>query len=102
MTLNEFETKEDFDNFWREHSDEYDQFSTKQLNKLFKVKDYKISRIKGEITLKAERKKMSPFERFATTKEVRDYVKSLLVRIVEQMIHTIQQLDLEHEEEEHE
>ena len=47
-----FENKEEFAEYLNEHRDELNKFSTCKLNKMFSIPDYRITKIKGEISLK--------------------------------------------------
>jgi len=48
----EFETKQDFNNYYKEHQQELDELKTKELNNKFKVIGHKIIRNKGKITFR--------------------------------------------------
>ena len=50
-----FETKEDFIEYLDKHREELDKLSTCKLNKLCKIKDYRITKIDGEISLKSNK-----------------------------------------------
>ena len=47
----EFETVEDFDNYYRKNKELIDKLSTRGLNQKFKIKNHHIGRLKNEITL---------------------------------------------------
>ncbi len=47
-----FENKEQFAEYLNEHRDELNKYSTCKLNKMFSIPDYRITKIKGEISLK--------------------------------------------------
>lgn len=47
----EFESVEDFDNYYRKNKDFIDQLSTRGLNQKFKIKNHHIGRLKNQITL---------------------------------------------------
>ena len=47
-----FENKEQFAEYLDEHRDELNNYSTCKLNKMFSIPDYRITKIKGEISLK--------------------------------------------------
>ena len=47
-----FENKEQFAEYLDEHRDELNKYSTCKLNKMFSIPDYRITKIKGEISLK--------------------------------------------------
>ena len=47
-----FENKEEFAEYLNEHRDELNKYSTCKLNKMFSIPDYRITKIKGEISLK--------------------------------------------------
>ena len=46
------ENKEQFAEYLDEHRDELNKYSTCKLNKMFSIPDYRITKIKGEISLK--------------------------------------------------
>ena len=47
----EFETVEDFDNYYRKNKEMIDKLSTRGLNQKFKIKNHHIGRLKNEIML---------------------------------------------------
>lgn len=47
----EFESVEDFDNYYRKNKEFIDQLSTRGLNQKFKIKNHHIGRLKNQITL---------------------------------------------------
>ena len=47
----EFETVEDFDNYYRKNKEMVDNLSTRGLNQKFKIKGHHIGRLKNQITL---------------------------------------------------
>lgn len=48
----EFETKQDFNDYYKEHQQEIDELKTKELNNKFKVVGHKIIRNKGKIAFR--------------------------------------------------
>ena len=50
--LKEFNTVEEFNNFYSLNKDELDKQTTHKLNKMYHVKGYRITKIKGELMLK--------------------------------------------------
>lgn len=48
----EFISPEEFNLFYKIHKDEMDKLTTHKLNKLYHIKDYRITKIKGELMLK--------------------------------------------------
>lgn len=48
----EFETKQDFNDYYKEHQKEIDELKTKELNNKFKVEGFKIIRNKGKIAFR--------------------------------------------------
>lgn len=48
----EFETKQDFNDYYKEHQKELDELKTKELNNKFKVVGHKIIRNKGKIAFR--------------------------------------------------
>lgn len=47
-----FDSKENFINFYQTHKSELDSSTTHILNKKYKIEGYKITKIKGELSLK--------------------------------------------------
>lgn len=50
--LKEFNSIEEFNNFYSLNKDELNQMTTHKLNKMYNVKGYRITKIKGELMLK--------------------------------------------------
>ena len=50
--LKEFNSVEEFNNFYSLNKKELDQITTHKLNKMYHVKGYRITKIKGELMLK--------------------------------------------------
>ena len=48
----EFETKQDFNDYYKEHQKELDELKTKELNDKFKIEGFKIIRNKGKIAFR--------------------------------------------------
>lgn len=48
----EFISPEEFNLYYKIHKDEMDKLTTHKLNKLYHIKDYRITKIKGELMLK--------------------------------------------------
>ena len=46
INVKNFDTLEEFQNYYNLHKDEVDKMSTIKLNRMFKIKDYKMKRIK--------------------------------------------------------
>ena len=55
----EFENKEEFAEYLDKHREELDKETTQKLNKMFSIKGYRITKIKGEISLRADSKSKS-------------------------------------------
>lgn len=53
--LKEFDNAQEFTVYYSKHKDELDKETTHKLNKMFKINGYKITRIKGELSLKIDR-----------------------------------------------
>lgn len=47
-----FESKQEFNDYYKEHKEEIDELKTKELNDKFKVEGFKIIRNKGKITFR--------------------------------------------------
>ena len=50
--LKEFNTPDEFNLYYQTKKDELDNLTTHKLNKMFHIKDYRITKIKGELMLK--------------------------------------------------
>lgn len=48
----EFETPEDFDAYYQLNKDKFDHLTTHKLNKMFSIPGYRITKIKGVLSLK--------------------------------------------------
>ena len=44
INIKNFDTLEEFQNYYNLHKDEIDKLSTNKINRMFKIKDYKITR----------------------------------------------------------
>ena len=44
LNIKNFDTLEEFQNYYSLHKDEIDKLSTNKINRMFKIKDYKITR----------------------------------------------------------
>jgi hypothetical protein len=53
--IEEFESADAFKAYLGEHADELDKLSTYKLNKRFHIKNYKISKLNGKISLVAQK-----------------------------------------------
>ena len=49
----EFENKEEFAEYLEKHLEELEKETTQKLNKMFSIKGYRITKIRGEISLRA-------------------------------------------------
>ena len=54
--LKEFNTPVEFNLWYAKHKDEVDALTTHKLNKMYKIDNYRITKIKGELMLKVDRK----------------------------------------------
>ena len=52
----EFQTKDEFRAYLAEHVDEMNALTTQRLNKMYKITDYHITKLDGEISLKRLKK----------------------------------------------
>ena len=79
--LKEFNTPEEFNNFYSLNKDELNKLTTHKLNKMYHVKGYRITKIKGELMLKKwDDSKVKPNEEFASLndiEEIREDIKKI-------------------------
>lgn len=54
--IKEFNSPVEFNLWYAKHKDEVDALTTHKLNKMYKIDNYRITKIKGELMLKADRK----------------------------------------------
>ena len=88
--LQEFETPQDFSKYYEMNKDEMNKWTTQKLNKSLHVKGYRITKIKGEIMLKAESKK-----KINELDEKMDYVTSdQIAEILDERLKDIENNDL--------
>jgi len=75
----EFETKQDFNDYYKEHQKELDELKTKELNNKFKVVGHKIIRNKGKIAFRKikETKNSSESENSEIQKTVSDILNEV-------------------------
>ena len=52
--ITEFENKEEFIEYLQDNKEEMDKLTTQKLNKMYHIKGYKITKLKGEICLKKD------------------------------------------------
>lgn len=50
--LKEFDTPNDFDSWYKSHQEEMDKLTTHKLNKMYHINGYRVTRIKGVLSLK--------------------------------------------------
>ena len=55
-----FDTKEDFVEYLSEHKEDMDKMTTCKLNKMYHIPNYRITKIKGEISLKKNKEEELP------------------------------------------
>ncbi len=55
--LKEFHSPEEFNVWYMKNKDEVDKLTTHKLNKMYKIDDYRITKIKGVLMLKKDRVK---------------------------------------------
>ncbi len=81
--LKEFNSVEEFNNFYSLNKKELDQITTHKLNKMYHVKGYRITKIKGELMLKKwdENKKLIPTDESTVNlndiEEIREEIKKI-------------------------
>lgn len=56
--IKEFDTPNDFDSWYKSHKEEMDKLTTHKLNKMYHINGYRVTRIKGVLSLKKARPKM--------------------------------------------
>ena len=54
--IKEFNSPVEFNLWYAKHKDEVDSLTTHKLNKLYHIEGYRITKIKGELMLKVDRK----------------------------------------------
>ena len=54
--IKEFNSPVEFNLWYAKHKDEVDSLTTHKLNKLYHIDNYRITKIKGELMLKVDRK----------------------------------------------
>ena len=54
--IKEFNSPVEFNLWYAKHKDEVDSLTTHKLNKMYKIDGYRITKIKGELMLKVDRK----------------------------------------------
>lgn len=54
--IKEFNSPVEFNLWYAKHKDEVDALTTHKLNKMYKIDNYRITKIKGELMLKVDRK----------------------------------------------
>ncbi len=100
--LKEFNTTDEFNAFYSLHKDEMDKLTTHKLNKMYSVKGYRITKIKGVLMLKRwDNNKNEQEERIkeeinnvsTRQKEVDEYVRNDLSKKVETLSASQQQID---------
>ena len=50
--VKEFDTPNDFDSWYKSHQEEMDKLTTHKLNKMYHINGYRVTRIKGVLSLK--------------------------------------------------
>ena len=79
--LKEFNTPEEFNNFYSLNKDELNKLTTHKLNKMYHVKGYRITKIKGELCLKKwDDSKVKLNEEFVSVndiEEIREDIKKI-------------------------
>ena len=79
--LKEFNTPEEFNNFYSLNKDELNKLTTHKLNKMYHVKGYRITKIKGQLMLKKwDDSKVKPNEEFVSVndiEEIREDIKKI-------------------------
>lgn len=100
--IKEFNTIDEFNAFYSLHKDEMDALTTHKLNKMYSVKGYRITKIKGVLMLKRwdtskndEEEKIKEEITNASTraKEVDEYVRNDLSKKIENLSGYSQQIE---------
>ena len=100
--IKEFNTIDEFNAFYSLHKDEMDALTTHKLNKMYYVKGYRITKIKGVLMLKRwdttknddEEKIREEITNASTrAKEVDEYVRNDLTKKVENLIAYQKQIE---------
>ena len=76
-----FDTPEEFTEYLTEHKEEMDATTTNKLNKKYKIRNYSITKIKGEICLKKSKNTVESDDKLdqiiAVSQEVKQYLTAV-------------------------
>ena len=75
--VKEFNSPVEFNLWYAKHKDEVDSLTTHKLNKLYKIDGYRITKIKGELMLKVDRKIKEKEEREGEDENIHDEINEL-------------------------
>ena len=71
----ECESKEDFSEIINSDPEKYNVMTTQQLNKIFKIPGYKVTKIKGELCLR----NIKPCEKLGHTETLNEEIKNIKI-----------------------
>ena len=89
----EFESKEEFAEYLDKHREELEKETTQKFNKMFSINGYRITKIKGEFSLRAHSSKSKP-KAEPQEPETRDEVDNEL-ELVKTQLQRLSQLYME-------
>ena len=75
--IKEFNSPVEFNLWYAKHKDEVDALTTHKLNKMYHIDGYRITKIKGELMLKAERKIKDKDKEEGDEENIRDEINEL-------------------------
>ena len=75
--IKEFNSPVEFNLWYDKHKDEVDSLTTHKLNKMYLIKDYRITKIKGELMLKKDPKLKEKEKLEATNDEIHEEINEL-------------------------
>lgn len=67
--IKEFDSPNDFDSWYKSHQEEMDKLTTHKLNKMYHINGYRVTRIKGVLSLKKAPKATKPKEDDSETEQ---------------------------------
>ena len=90
----EFENKEEFAEYLERHREELEKETTQKLNKMFSIQGYRITKIKGEISLRSSSPKSKPKveEPEPETRDERDTELELIKSQLHKLSHLYMEL----------
>ena len=75
--VKEFNSPVEFNLWYAKHKEEVDSLTTHKLNKLYKIDGYRITKIKGELMLKVDRKIKEKEEREGEDENIHEEINEL-------------------------